>query len=405
MLTVASAIGGAGGARAAQDTPTAGPHTTFRHHAAERPNYRSAFTAHSLDPIRVPPPPSRRPPEKVRGLYLNGWVFGGSRLGALVALADTTEINTFVIDVKDVTGYLTYRSSVPTAIAIGANGDVRTQWARERLARLRARGIHTVARIVVAKDSLLAEGKPEWAIQREDGGLWHDRFGAPWVDAFRDSVWLYAGEIAQEAVLMGFAEVQFDYVRLPDESAEAMDAAVFPGRRPGESRRQGIARNLRLLRDRVKPMGVPFTVDVFGLTTSARGDMGIGQVWEDMASIADVVLPMVYPSHYGAGAYGYTFPNGEPYGIVYKALADAIDRSHDVDGAATIRPFLQSFSIRRAVYRAAEIRAQIDAVYDHGLTSWVLWNASGRYPADAFLPASPVTAAPEPASSPQARPR
>src|SRR5437879_12605069 len=28
------------------------------------------------------------------------------------------------------------------------------------------------------------------------------------------------------------------------------------------------------------------------------GDLGIGQVWEDFINVADVVLPMVYPSHY-----------------------------------------------------------------------------------------------------------
>jgi hypothetical protein len=27
----------------------------------------------------------------------------------------------------------------------------------------------------------------------------------------------------------------------------------------------------------------------------------------------------------------------------------------------------------------------MEATYDLGLTDWVLWNASGRYPADAFL--------------------
>jgi hypothetical protein len=257
---------------------------------------------------------------------------------------------------------------------------------RERLAILRAHGIHPVARIVVARDPLLAKQKNEWAIKDKRGGLWVDRMDGPWVDAYRDSVWIYAAEIAAEAVLLGFAEVQFDYVRMPDEPKEMMANAVFPARRPGESRRAGIRRNLQVLRDRVKPLGVPFTLDIFGLTTTATTDMGIGQVWEDLVDVADVVLPMVYPSHYYAGAYGYRQPKFEPYGIVRRALEDGLARSRGIPNAATIRPFLQSFSIRRARYTAREIRAQMQAVYDLGLTDWVLWNASGRYPPDAFLP-------------------
>jgi hypothetical protein len=105
---------------------------------------------------------------------------------------------------------------------------------------------------------------------------------------------------------------------------------------------------------------------------------------------------MVYPSHYYRGAYGLDFPNAEPYTVVRRAMEDGIRRSAGIEGAAKIRPFLQSFSIRRVVYTAREVRAEIDAVEDVGLTDWVLWNASGRYPAGAFRPSDrPALAAPD----------
>ncbi|KPJ96339.1 MAG: hypothetical protein AMS18_01025 [Gemmatimonas sp. SG8_17] len=339
--------------------------------------------------IALPAAPPGEPPAVVRGLYLNAWVFGGSRFYDLLALADTTEINAFVIDVKDGTGYVTYRSSVPTAIEIGANGLIRARDVRERLAVLRRHGIHAIARIVVAKDPLLAEHRPEWAVRDVAGGVWTDRFGDPWVDGYRDSIWMYAGDLAAEAVLMGFRELQFDYVRFPDEPADNLERAVFAARRPGETRRQGIRRNLRVLGERVRALGVPFTLDVFGLTTSSTNDLGIGQYWEDVLQEADVVLPMVYPSHYGRGAYGLDWPNSHPYEVVTRALQDGIRRAEVMNGAAKIRPFLQSFSIRRVRYTAREVRAEIRAVEDIGLTDWVLWNASGRYPAGAFRPAKP----------------
>jgi hypothetical protein len=337
-------------------------------------------------PLDLPPPPVGQPPAVVRGLYLNAWVFSSDRFFNLLRLADTTEINTFVIDVKDDTGYLTYRSSVPTAVAIGANGRIRVFDVRERLAALQARGIHPVARIVVAKDPLLARRKPAWAIHDMDGGLWRDRQGNAWVDAHQDSVWIYAADLATEAVLLGFAEIQFDYLRFPDEPRWLLERAVFPAERPGESLRTAVRRNVALMRQRTADLGVPFTLDLFGLTTSTEGDLGIGQSWDDLAPLADVVLPMVYPSHYRRGAYGIAHPNASPYATVRRALQDGLRRNTGLARAPRIRPYLQAFSIFHVRYTPEEIRAQIRASEELGLTDWILWNARGVYPAGALLP-------------------
>ena len=352
------------------------------------PDYVASLRSVDLTSIAIPPPPEGEAPAVVRGVYLNGWVFGSSRFFDLVELADTTEINAFVIDVKDATGHVTYRSSVATAEEIGANALVRLRDPRSRLAILEAHGIHAIARIVVARDPLLARHKPEWAIRDSaTGALWRDGLGEAWVDAFNDSVWTYAADLAAAAVLQGFKEVQFDYIRFPDEPPQRLNRAVYPARRPGESRRAAIRRSVLQLRDRIVRLGVPFTVDVFGLTTGASGDMGIGQVWEDLATAADVILPMVYPSHYRAGSYGIANPNRQPYEIVRRALEEAVTRSATLDQPARIRPYLQAFTIYRVRYTAAEVRDQIRAVEDVGLTDWVLWNARGVYPPGAFRPA------------------
>ena len=362
------------------------------HHGDAPPVY--AVGPVSFATVPVPPPPSGEGPAVVRGLFMNGWTLGSRRFYDLVALADSTEVNAFVIDVKDATGFITYRSSVPTAVAIGANRNIRARSARERLALLHQKGIHPIARIVVARDKLLAERKPQWAVMDDRGGLWIDGLGDPWVDAYQDSVWIYAAELAAEAVLMGFREIQFDYLRFPDERGERMRHAVFHARRNDESRRSAIRRQVTLLRDRVKPLGVPFTLDVFGLATTATNDMGIGQYWEDLSPLADVLLPMVYPSHYPRGAYGISFPNAAPYETIRRALADGIRRSESIPNAAKIRPYLQAFSIRGVRYTSDLLRAQIQAAEDLGITDWVFWNARGVYPADAFRPATPDLAAP-----------
>jgi hypothetical protein len=342
------------------------------------------------EPLAWPAPPLRRPPAAVRAIYVNAWAFGSSRFRDLVRLADTTEINSFVIDVKDDTGYLTYRSDVPTAILIGANGQLRAKDATARLRTLHAHGIHPIARIVVAKDPLLAARKTAWSVRDIGGGLWHDRLNFAWVDAFNDSVWVYASQLAAEAVKMGFSEVQFDYVRFPDEPRARMARAIFPARRHAESHRDGVRRNLLLLRDRVRPLDVPFTIDVFGMTTNVEVDMGIGQIWEDLVTTADVVLPMVYPSHYYHSMYGAARPNDEPYRVVKGALADAIRRNGQLGTKhAEVRPYLQAFTLGRPRYTPGHVREQIQAAADLGIHGWVLWNARSAYDPRIFDRAAP----------------
>ncbi|HEY8257569.1 MAG TPA: putative glycoside hydrolase [Gemmatimonadales bacterium] len=329
--------------------------------------------------MRWPAPPLSRPPAEVKAIYVNAWAFGGKKFYDLVRLADRTEVNAFVIDVKDDTGYLTYRSEVPTAIEIGANTQRRAPDVQKRLQVLREHGIYPIARIVVAKDPLLASRKPAWSVRHVNGGLWRDRLDFAWVDAFNDSVWVYASQLAAEAVRVGFAEVQYDYVRFPDEPESRLALAVFPGRQAGETKRQGVARNLKLLGDRTRPLGVPFTIDVFGLTTSAPTDMGIGQMWEDLVTTADVVLPMVYPSHYFRGYYSIKHPNSEPYKVIRRAMQDAIRRSEPLGKTAEIRPYLQAFTLGQPRYTPDHVRDQIRASEELGLTGWVLWNPRSAY--------------------------
>jgi len=326
--------------------------------------------------------------EPVKALYVNAWAFGSSKLKQLVTLADSTEINAFVVDVKDDTGCLLYPSEVTVAQQIGATRCVRTQDVKSRLDTLRAHDIYAIARIVVAKDPLLAEHRPQWSVQHRDGGLWRDRIGSAWVDAYNDSVWIYAAQLAEEAVRLGFSEVQFDYVRFPDEPKEMMAQAVFSSRGRGETQRSGVQAGIAILVNRIQPLGVPVTFDIFGLTAAATGDLGIGQVWEDFITVADVVLPMVYPSHYYRGSYGLAVPNAEPYRVVRNALMEAIERSRPVANAATIRPYLQAFTLgrRRPRYTPHEIREQIRAAEELGIETWVLWNPRSVYQRDSLTP-------------------
>ena len=331
--------------------------------------------------------PMRRP-DVVRGLYVNRWAVLDGRVWNLVSVARTTEVNALVIDVKDDRGYVLYASSVPLAHRIGADTTNPVPMARVRalLDTMRANGIYPIARIVVAKDPLLASAVREWAVQRRsDSAAWLDKDGNPWLDPHQRGVWAYASDLAAEAVRMGFSEVQFDYVRFPDDS-RLLREAWFPLAR-GRAREQVIHEQLAYLHGRMASLHVPMAIDVFGLTTSDTTDMGIGQRWEQFAGEADVVLPMTYPSHYSPGMYGLPAPNAAPYDIIDHALRDAKARNARVKHPPDIVPWFQDFTLGEPSYGVQQIRAQMQAGYDNGIRSWMLWNASSKYTLDALKPA------------------
>src|SRR5690606_2077664 len=143
---------------------------------------------------------------------------------------------------------------------------------------------------------------------------------------------------------LGFSEVQWDYVRFPDVPQSYMREAVYPARQD-RTRVQAIREFLSYSREALKDLGAPVTADVFGLTTSAGDDMGIGQKWEDLAEVTDVRPPMVYRSHYARGSSGIAHPNISPHATVKTAIAHALRRTERVEGAASIRPWLQHFTL------------------------------------------------------------
>src|SRR4029079_1318717 len=225
--------------------------------------------------VRVPRP------EIVRGLYVNRWAALGKKMGQLIELAKKTEVNALVLDVKDDRGFVLYKSRVPLAVEIGADTNMAMSHKKLRaiLDTLAANKIYPIARVVVAKDPLLAGAKLDWAIKRKsDMQPWLDKNGKPWLDAHHPEVWKYAVDLAEEAFDLGFSEVHFDYVRFPDEKRLISEAA-YPLSR-GRLRAQVIREQLGYARGLLKKKNIPMTIDVFGLTATDTTDMGIGQRWE-----------------------------------------------------------------------------------------------------------------------------
>ena len=341
------------------------------------------------DSIARPAQPRVPTPRVVRGLYVNRWAALGQRMWELIDVAKRTEVNALVIDVKDDRGFVLYRSTVPLAREIGADTTMPMSYRRLRavLDTMRTHGIYPIARIVVAKDPLLAEQKLEWSIKRRSDPAqpWLDKNGKPWLDPHQRGVWQYAADLAKEAVNLGFSEVQLDYVRFPDEKRLVRES-VFPLAN-GRVRAEVIREQLAFTRNELNGTGVPMTIDVFGLTATDTTDMGIGQRWEQFVDQADVVLPMVYPSHFAPGTYKLANPNAAPHATIDHAMKDAVRRSTGIPNAAKLVPWYQDFTLGPPRYGVSQVQAQIRAGYDNGIRSWMLWNPGSRYTVAALAPA------------------
>ncbi|MFC1501167.1 putative glycoside hydrolase [Elusimicrobiota bacterium] len=315
-------------------------------------------------------------PKYVRGIHITGWVAGSEKLrSGINKMLQETELNTVVIAIKEYDGEVRI-SGFKNAKKYGSSVNVIPDL-KEYLEYLNESGVYTIARIVVFKDNLMAKVKPEWLVKNSSGDAWEDYAGNKWIDPFNKKSWEYNIDIAVRAVELGFQEIQFDYTRFPSDGE--VSKCVYSEIKSSTTASGAMVGFLKEANNRLKPLGVKVSVDVFGLTTTTDGDLGIGQDIVLMGANADYVSPMVYPSHYYPGEFGIENPDASPYETVYMAIKGATQRLP----ISKIRPYLQSFSLGH-IYGVKEIREQIQACYDNDVPEWILWNSRSVYKRDAL---------------------
>ncbi|MCX7923600.1 MAG: putative glycoside hydrolase [Clostridia bacterium] len=318
---------------------------------------------------------------KAKGLYLTA-TSAGARLDYYIDVANKTEINSYVIDVKNDYGTVTFDSQVPLAKEIGA---VEKRFDADKVIKqLHDNNVYAIARIVCFKDPILANKKPEMAIKNKSGGLYvHNKMN--WVNAYNKQAWQYNIDLAKEALAKGFDEVQFDYIRFPDGKKSEM---VF-GDTGGKQRQEIIGEFLAYARQQL-PDAI-LSGDVFAIIAESPGDTeGIGQVWEEVGKNLDYICPMAYPSHYAPGQIinkvKFPKPDLDPYGVIKQTLLKGKERLAKVEGHKPIlRTYLQDFSAtwigkgNWQYYEDAQVRQQIQGVYDAGYEEWFLWDPMNNY--------------------------
>lgn len=182
--------------------------------------------------------------------------------------------------------------------------------------------------------------------------------------------------------MRGFDEINFDYIRFP---SDGVIRDIVYGLDPGQSRVDVLEEFFAALQRDLSETGMVTSADLFGMTTTNSDDLGIGQVWEQAVPYFDYIAPMVYPSHYPPTWRGFANPAEHPYHVIYAAIQGAIQKTVDAGyDQSKIRPWIQDFNLG-SVYTPEMVRAQMNALYDLGIDSWMVWNPSNRYRSHIFL--------------------
>ncbi len=321
-------------------------------------------------------------PFVVKGLYLSNYgVSYKPFIQNALNIAQTGKINTFVIDIKNENGMMSYKIDNPTVHELGANKINTVRDIQKLLAVLKENKIYSVARIAVFKDALLSQKKPHLGIKTKSGKPYLDKQNVLWSDPFKKEVRDYNIAIGVEAAKAGFDEVQFDYVRFPD-------AVNYVTSKPSTatSRVEAINTFLGEAREKINKEGAFVSADIFGYIMWYKGEMGLGQKLMSILDNVDYISPMLYPSGFTFGIPGYKIPTENSYEVIHLSLKEAQKIVPDIN-PMQIRPWLQAFKdygFDRRDYKGKEVYKQIQATKDFGKMGYMFWNPRNRYDVDLF---------------------
>ncbi len=303
-------------------------------------------------------------------------------------LVDRNLINAVVVDLKDESGQVFSIASTPTTEQINAVRDGES--VAEFLEELENKGVYRIGRVVTFLDGTYPRWFPDNALHSLGGGLFIDGMGSSWSSAYSPDARRYNIDIGLAAA--GYVEeIQYDYVRLPYENGlrerfentEADRVAAITGFAREASEALHLA-------------GLAVSFDTFGVVSTAGNDQGIGQSIEGLAPYLDYISPMVYPSGWTSGSFGYAYPPEHPGPVVHQNVEATVNLIEE-PGSALVRPWLQDFhdyQARGLPYYSQQVHAQIAATAAAGGVGFMLWDPSLQYEQQALEQALSLTWSP-----------
>jgi len=307
----------------------------------------------------------------IKGIYLSGYhLLIEEKIKPIKEIVNNTVVNTIVLDVKTDNGHLMYDSQIDSVAELK---NERIKYDSTTLRELQKElDIYLVGRVVAFQDPIFSRKYTESAIIDSKTNSPYSQNGQYFLDPSDKKSREYVLNIALEACLLGFDEIQFDYIRYPDTSYQGL---IYDEVSSFENRTKNINSFLSEATKALHDIGCLASADIFGYVLNAKNDNGIGQYLETIVESVDFISPMVYPSHYSRGSFGYDYPNSHPYEVVTAAINRGLSRGINEE---QLRPFLQGFW-----HSSEDVALNIKAAEDKGL-DWIIWNNSSVYQIDFF---------------------
>ncbi len=307
--------------------------------------------------------------KEAKSMYLNAGTIGN--IDSYLKIAKENGVNAIVVDIKD--GALAYSSEVakevsPTAYNTAINDNAAYKSAIDKI---KEAGIYAIGRIVVFNDVHYGKDHPEDCITSSASSRL-------WPSAYSRGAWEYNVELAKEAVtMMGFNEIQFDYVRFPEDAYNmSVKGNTDFKNKYDEEKAEAVQNFLFYATDEIHKVGAYLSVDVFG-ECSSEYVTAYGQYWPAISNIVDAISSMPYTDHFGRT--NDTWSN--PYKTVYNWALGAAKRQTEIPTPAVARTWITAYDTPywnvSVIYDASKIADQVQALYDAGLTGgFITWNSA-----------------------------
>ena len=301
--------------------------------------------------------------KSAKSMYLNAGVLGS--IDSYLKIAKENGVNAIVVDIKD--GALAYTSEVAKEYSMTAYGTAinDNDAYKAVIDKIKDAGIYAIGRIVVFNDTHYAKDHPEDCIN-----------SSGWPSAYSRNVWEYNVELAKEAIkLMGFNEIQFDYVRFPENAYNLSVSNADFKNKYDEEKAEAVQNFLFYATDQIHKEGAYLSVDVFG-ECSSEYVTAYGQYWPAISNIVDVISSMPYTDHFGRNIDTWT----NAYQTVNNWAKGAAARQTEIPTPAIPRTWITAYDTPywkpTVVYGASKIEDQVRALYDAGLEGgFITWNS------------------------------
>ena len=309
--------------------------------------------------------------ETAKSMYLNAGSNVINNIDSYLDIAKNYGVNMIVVDIKD--GALAYSSEVAKEYSMTAYNTAinSNEKYKSAIDKIKEAGIYVVGRIVVFNDVHYGKDHPEDCITSSASSRL-------WPSAYSRGAWEYNVELAKEAIrTMGFNEIQFDYVRFPEDAYNmSVKGNTDFKNKYDEEKAEAVQNFLFYAVDQIHKEGAYLSVDVFG-ECSSEYVTAYGQYWPAISNIVDAISSMPYTDHFGRN--NDTWSN--PYKTVYNWAVGAAKRQTEIPTPAIARTWITAYDTPywnpKVIYDASKISDQAKALVDAGLKGgFITWNSA-----------------------------